>query len=91
MNKRAHLYISGEVIDVGFRAWTVENAQSLGLVGWVRNASGNLVETVFEGKEKKAEEMIERCHSGPGRARVEKVEVVWEEATGEFEGFVVRY
>ncbi|MDO8736383.1 MAG: acylphosphatase, partial [Thermoleophilia bacterium] len=35
--KRAHVYISGRVQGVFFRAWVAENAHQLGLAGWVRN------------------------------------------------------
>lgn len=88
--KRAHVFIHGDVIKVGFRAWTLRQAQGLQLTGWVRNAEGG-VKAVFEGEEEKVKEMIERCHDGPEVAWVEKVDVVWEEASGEFEGFEIRY
>jgi len=88
---RAHALIYGDVIGVGFRAWTVACAQKLGLTGWVRNAGHKLVEAVFEGQEERIKEMIDLCHKGPEVAWVEKVDILWEDATGEFEGFEVRY
>ena len=87
--KRAHLFIIGDVVGVGFRAWTVRNAKELGLVGWVRNANHNTVEAVFEGEEEKVKEMIERCKKGPEVAWVEKVDVKWEKAKNEFDGFKI--
>lgn len=90
MNKRAHIFIRGDVIGVGFRSWTVKNAKGLGLTGWVKNADHKLVEAVFEGPEDKVKQMVERCHEGPEVAWVEKVDVGWEEATDEFVGFEVR-
>lgn len=97
-SKRGHLFIYGDVVGVGFRSWTVRNAESLDLTGWVRNAykavypeRSRRVEALFEGEEEKLKEMVERCHSGPSAAWVEKVNVKWEEATGEFEGFEIRY
>jgi acylphosphatase len=91
MNKRAHVFIYGDVIGVGFRSWMLRNARNLGLTGWVKNASSNLVEAVFEGSKEKVEEMIKLCYKGPEVAWVEKVKVVWEEVTGEFWGFEIRY
>lgn len=85
--KRAHLFIYGDVIGVGFRVWVVRNARELGLTGWVRNTDDGLVEAVCEGDEEKVKEMIERCKKGPEVAWVEKVEVKWEETKGEFKGF----
>jgi len=51
--KRAHLFISGKVQGVFFRAFTKEVADSLGLKGWVRNLTDGRVEAVFEGEEKR--------------------------------------
>ena len=41
--------ISGRVQGVWFRAWTVEQAEMLGLDGWVRNRSDGSVEALFAG------------------------------------------
>ena len=88
---RAHVFIYGDVIGVGFRSWTVQNAKELGLAGWVRNAALKTVEAVFEGPKQKIEKMIEKCRKGPEVSYVEKVEVKWEEVANEFAGFEVRY
>ncbi|MBI4990783.1 acylphosphatase [Candidatus Gottesmanbacteria bacterium] len=99
MKKRVHVLIHGDVINVGFRGWTMRNAKELGLTGWVKNvypevrqladrrADYKTVEAVFEGEKEKVEEMIELCHQGPEVAWVDKVDVKWEEATLEFDGF----
>lgn len=87
MKKRVHVLIHGDVINVGFRAWTQRLAQGKQLTGWVRNAGDDCVEAVFEGEKEKIEEMIELCHQGPEVSWVDKVDVKWEEATGEFDGF----
>lgn len=91
MNKRAHVFIHGDVIGVGYRSWTVRNTQELGLTGWVQNFDHKTVEAIFEGPEDKVKQMVEFCHEGPEVAWVEKVDVKWEVATGEFEGFEVEY
>lgn len=89
--KKIRLLISGDVTGVGFRYWTLKRAQLLKLTGWVRNISKGTVEIVAEGEKDKLEEFIKRCHRGPDVANVEKVEVKWGEAAGEFVGFEMRY
>lgn len=91
MHKRAHVYINGDVVGVGFRAWTVQNAKELELTGWVKNADHKRVEAVFEGPFDRVKQMVERCQDGPEVAWVEKVDVAWREATDEFEDFEVSY
>ncbi len=84
---RAHVWISGRVQGVFFRAHTKEVAEKLGLTGWVRNLPDGRVEAVFEGEEEAVKEAIEWCKRGPPLARVEKVEVRYEGQTGEFRDF----
>jgi len=91
MKSRAHVFIEGRVQGVFFRAHTKEKAEELNLSGWVRNLPDGRVEAVFEGEKSNIEKMIAWCHVGPPLARVEKVEVKWEEPKGEFEGFSIRY
>ena len=91
MKSRAHVFIEGRVQGVFFRAHTKEKAEELGLKGWVRNLPDGRVEAVFEGEKSKIEKMIEWCHIGPSLARVEKVEVKWEEPKDEFKDFSMKY
>ena len=88
---RAYVLVSGRVQGVFFRFETRRLAGRLGIAGWVRNRSDGQVEGVFEGKREAVERMVEFCRGGPSGARVTNVEVRWEEPTGEFEGFNVRY
>lgn len=87
---RAHLLISGRVQGVAFRYYTINNAQNLGIKGWVRNCWNGKVEVVMEGKEEKVKKLIGWCYQGPGSAIVEKVEVEWEEYREEFNTFAIR-
>ncbi|MCS7216104.1 MAG: acylphosphatase [Candidatus Bipolaricaulota bacterium] len=88
--KRVHLFVSGRVQGVFFRAHTRDLAQRLGLTGFVRNLPDGRVEVVAEGPEEKLQELVAFCHRGPPLAHVTGVEVRWEEPTGEFRGFSVR-
>ena len=81
--KRAHVWISGRVQGVFFRAHTAERARQRDVAGFVRNLPDGRVEAVFEGDASAVEEMVAWCHQGPPRARVESVEVRWEEPRGD--------
>jgi acylphosphatase len=83
--------IHGLVQGVYFRASTRETALRLGVRGWVRNLSDGSVEALFEGENKKVEELVGWCYKGPPGARVTEVELAWEPYAGEFTHFDVRY
>lgn len=89
--KRAHLFISGRVQGVFYRSNTRKRALELGLTGWVKNLRDGRVEAVFEGEESRIQQIIDWCHAGPSHASVDKVEMNWEEPTGEFQTFSIRY
>jgi acylphosphatase len=84
---RAHVTIDGRVQGVNFRASTRERARSAGVEGWVRNLDDGRVEAVFEGPRTEVKRMVSWCYSGPRPARVERVDVEWEQPTGQDHGF----
>jgi acylphosphatase len=85
-----HLSISGRVQGVFFRAWAREQAERLGIRGWVRNCPDGHVEAHVEGEADAVEQMIECLRVGPPSANVENVRV-WDVEPCEFEGFEVRH
>ncbi|MEN2985329.1 MAG: acylphosphatase [Thermodesulfovibrionaceae bacterium] len=87
--RRVHLFISGRVQGVFYRAFTKEVADSLGLSGWVRNLRDGRVEAVFEGDEDKISFAIQRCKEGPPYAVVSNIEIIWEEPEG-IKGFEIK-
>jgi acylphosphatase len=88
---RAHLFVSGRVQGVFYRADCTQEAKRLGVSGWVRNLDDGRVEVVAEGPRAQVERLIEWCRTGSPMAKVESVEANWEEPTGEFEGFRITY
>lgn len=86
---RAHVFVSGRVQGVGYRYSTVNEAQRLGVNGWVRNLPDGRVEAVFEGSRTVVEEIIHWCHKGPTAAVVKEVAVEYEELEG-LRGFETR-
>ena len=87
---RYHLFISGRVQMVGFRAFTSRRASEIGIDGWVRNLPDGRVEAVLEGEEDRVTAMLEELNRGPSAARVKDVELVEEEPAG-INGFRVKY
>ena len=98
MLKQAHIYVKGDVIGVGFRAWTKIQAKILHLNGWVRNVfdkpevfgNGGGVEAVIQGPEEKLGQIVELLKKGPPISRIDDVEVLPQDAKELFEGFEIR-
>ncbi len=88
---RAHIFVSGKVQGVFFRENTRKKAEKLGVSGWVKNLGDGRVEAVFEGDRGNVEEMTNWARKGPFWAKVEGIDVVWEDFKAEFKGFEIRY
>jgi acylphosphatase len=86
---RAHVFVSGTVQGVYYRATTRDQAREQGVDGWVRNLADGRVEAVFEGPSEAVEAMVEWCHEGSPAATVEAVEVDYGDPEG-LEGFEIR-
>ncbi|WP_435062792.1 acylphosphatase [Halobaculum sp. EA56] len=86
---RAHVFVSGRVQGVYYRATTRDAARDRGVDGWVRNLDDGRVEAVFEGSRDAVEGMVEWCHTGSPAAVVEDVEVEYGGPEGE-RGFEIR-
>ena len=70
-----HLSITGRVQGVTYRAWMIEQAQALGITGWVRNRADGSVEAVVAGPAEQVDALVVRAHHGPPGARVASVTV----------------
>ena len=88
---RAHVLISGRVQGVFFRAYTHKAARARNILGWVMNTRDGRVEAVLEGEREQVEDMINWCHQGSPMSQVTGVDVNWQDYTGEFQDFGVRY
>jgi acylphosphatase len=86
---RAHVFVSGRVQGVYYRATTRDTARERGVDGWVKNLDDGRVEAVFEGTEAAVESMIEWCHTGSPKARVDDVSVEYGDPDG-IEGFEIK-
>lgn len=85
-----HFIISGHVQGVGYRYSSCHYAQSLALLGWVKNRADGRVEMVAEGDNISLEQLLIWLKKGPRFANVDKVEVQQLPTTGEFTEFNIR-
>ena len=90
MNIRASVRIRGKVQGVSYRYYTAMTARSLGVNGWVRNLPNGDVEALFEGTRDELNNMVDWCRSGPPAARVDEVNVDWQDSLNEFSEFSIR-
>jgi len=85
-----HIWVTGRVQGVGFRAFVVQQAQYLKLTGWVRNLGYSQVEAVAEGPREILERFVEILRRGPTGSRVDDLRLEWETPNGGLSSFDVR-
>ncbi len=91
MKKRVHIFVSGRVQGVFFRANAKHFAKEMGLTGWTKNLEDGRVELVAEGDEEKLKEWLVLVKRGPVAAKVDGLDVNWEKFQNEFGGFSITY
>jgi acylphosphatase len=82
--------VTGRVQGVFFRAWTRNEAEALGVGGWVRNCSDGSVEAHVEGEPDAVDRLIASIRAGPPGTRVDQVAVDAVESAG-LSSFEVRH
>lgn len=70
-----HLRITGRVQGVGYRWAMAQQADDLGLSGWVRNRHDGSVEAVLCGPPAAVQALTAWAHHGPPLAQVQAVRV----------------
>ncbi|MBF0425144.1 MAG: acylphosphatase [Magnetococcales bacterium] len=70
-----YVRVHGRVQGVGFRESTREEADQLGVTGWVRNDSDGSVEAIFCGTPGLVDTMVAWCRKGPPLARVLRLDI----------------
>ena len=89
--RRVHVIVEGRVQGVFFRAYTRNEAISLGLAGWVRNRNDGSVEALVEGDKAAVEMMLEWFQQGSPHSKVAKIHVTEETPLGDSNTFEVHY
>ncbi|HWH31857.1 MAG TPA: acylphosphatase [Egibacteraceae bacterium] len=72
--KAVRLLIDGKVQGVSFRESMREEAERLGVFGWVRNLEDGRVEAWVEGEARAVARLVDWARRGPPRARVESLD-----------------
>jgi acylphosphatase len=67
--------------------FVVDEAQRLELTGRARNCFDGTVVVTAEGPREDLEQLVRELHRGPSLARVQRVDVEWRDATGEYVEF----
>jgi acylphosphatase len=87
-----HFVIRGSVQGVGFRWFARSTAQRCGVAGWVRNREDGAVEVAASGENESLDRFLAVIQRGPSGSRVDHVEYLPADGTGEFEStFSIRY
>lgn len=84
-----NITVRGHVQGVSFRASTTEQAERLGLQGWVCNQPDGSVYLEAEGEEDALEALLDWLHQGPPAAEVSRVDSESGMVAG-FTGFHIR-
>ena len=90
MKKRIHVYYSGRVQGVGFRFTTEDLAGNLGVTGWVKNLANARVELVAEAEESVLNDFLSGIRKY-FREFIQNEDIEWQEPTGEFREFGIRF
>lgn len=88
--KRARVLAGGRVQGVFFRDSTRQEAERLGVTGWVANRADGRVEAEFQGPGKAVDEAVAFVRRGPGRANVTDLDVEELDPVQDESGFTVR-
>jgi len=75
-NKALRIVVYGVVQGVFYRKNTLEKAQSLGILGWVRNESDGSVSIHAQGDAREVDELAKWCYRGSPRSRVDRVVLI---------------
>jgi len=86
-----HAIIYGKVQGVGFRYFTKNMANSLGVKGWVRNNPDGTVELVAEADKETLDKFLKKLWIGPPLSNVENIKYEFKEEEGGFRSFEIRY
>lgn len=70
-----HLWISGRVQGVGYRAFAEHQAKARGVSGWAKNLPDGRVEAMLSGTRNAVEATLEKLHEGPALADVHGIEL----------------
>jgi acylphosphatase len=83
--------LGGRVQGVAFRYYAKNEADRLGLSGWVRNNDDGSVEVWAEGVEDNLTIFLDWLERGPSHAHVDSLQKSWQPPLGKYKTFSVSY
>ncbi|MEK6908621.1 MAG: acylphosphatase [Nanoarchaeota archaeon] len=83
MKKSVRITIQGSVQPVFFNRFIKENAEKLGIKGFIRNKGDGIIEMFIEGNMNEVNAMILTCKTGPQHTMIRSTE----EKEEKFQGF----
>ena len=89
--QRLNITVHGRVQGVGFRAFVLDKAKSLGLAGFVKNMSDGTVFIDVQGDEETLKKFLEYVNQGPSLSRVDRVDIVKVNQMLNSKDFIVTY
>jgi acylphosphatase len=87
--ERLHAIVYGRVQGVSFRFYTRDEADALGLTGWVANRDDGSVEVVAEGPRAMLDRLAAWLQHGPPTARVTNVQIDFLPPIDQFDRFTI--
>lgn len=82
--------VKGLVQGVSYRQFTKTKAQELGVCGFVQNQRDGGVYIEAEAEEEVLQKLVDWCHYGPPKAKVQSVEVETGVVKG-YENFTIKF
>jgi acylphosphatase len=89
MKTAARFIIKGTVQGVFFRRFVKENADKLGLVGYVRNLTSGDVEVFAEGEMDKIDRLFQIVKKGPEHAQIRNIQIEERKYSDQFKDFQI--
>lgn len=89
--RRLTANFEGHVQGVGFRFTTVEIARNHAVSGFVQNMMDGSVKLVAEGSEDDLTRLLRDLREAHIYRYVRKEDISWQDGTGQFDGFSIRY
>lgn len=88
--KRVRILIEGKLQGANFRYHTQQEAQKLGLAGFVRNLSDGRIEIDAQGDDESVDKMLTWCQEGPQSAQLKSILFRYDEPNEHATDFIVR-
>ncbi len=88
--KEIHIFVSGLVQGVGFRASVKRHAQLHGIKGYVRNLSDGRVEICAQGTEEQIHSFLESIQTKPGLGKVSSLDTKYRPLQETYSNFDLR-